>query len=372
MAAFRKVPHENDDRGKLQPHHFRPKMTSLKPPLENTQHRVPCEALQGSNGEFSSRTTVPYSIPFPKPGSSRCPSSDTPQLGPFKHDQPNPDIGEPPPGMKKAQFNKPSPVPKPLQRSMHKESNMSLSNKPQTAGFDAAKKDLQAKILAKSHGQIFDSTATRPHNSLDQRLGPAHTQHIQQSSSCMGATKISQHHGQQNPESRRFPNANQGDNLTSTGHGVKKHADKQPKSGQAPHAGASGSTVTGSGTGPAGTPSSDKGKGPAGSDNKKPLPLAWGFGRRQRKPPTSPVQDITLLELLSCRELELFQPHASETGKPLSRATITTSPDFSYEDVINNYQVWSDFTFQNMLTEFPFLNHNVEVPEELGTFNPAE
>ena len=155
----------------------------------------------------------------------------------------------------------------------------------------------------------------------------------------MGATKISQHYGQQKPESRLFPNANQGDTLTSTGHGVKKHADEQLKSGHAPHAGASGSTVTGSGTGPAGTPSSNKGKSSAGSDNKKPLPLAWGFDRRQGKPPTSLVQDITLLKLLSCRELEVFQPHASETGKPLSRATIITSPDFSYEDVVNNYQV---------------------------------
>ena len=160
MAAFRKVSHENDDRGKLQPHDFRAKTTSLKPPLENIQHRVPCEALQGSNGDFSSRTTVPYSIPLPKPGSSQCLSPDTTQLGPFKHNQANLDIGGPPLGMKKAQSKKPSQVSKSLQCSMHKESNMSLSNKPQTSGFNASKKDLQAQIPAKGRGQVFDSTAT--------------------------------------------------------------------------------------------------------------------------------------------------------------------------------------------------------------------
>lgn len=111
----------------------------------------------------------------------------------------------------------------------------------------------------------------------------------------------------------------------------------------------------------------EKGKGkarwPVGTT---PFPSLWGFGRSAAMP-AAHTQHMTLLQLLSCRQLESFKPHPTELGKPLSVAQITNSADFQYQMVQDKCGVWEDFSISEMLNKFPFLNKAVPVPEELGT-----
>jgi hypothetical protein len=125
-----------------------------------------------------------------------------------------------------------------------------------------------------------------------------------------------------------------------------------------------------SGMGPpgAGTPFEGKGKGKATDPvANKSFPPAWRFESVQKQPFGASVQEMTLLELLSCRKNELFEPHQVFMEKPVTLAMITKSNDFPWTDVEEKCQAWSDFTFQGMLKEFPFLNRTVPVPGESGT-----
>lgn len=125
-----------------------------------------------------------------------------------------------------------------------------------------------------------------------------------------------------------------------------------------------------SGMGPpgAGTPFEGKGKGKATDPiANKSFPPAWGFERVQKQPFGAPVQEMTLLELLSCRKNELFEPHRFNMEAPLTMANVTKSNDFPWTDVRRRCHAWPDFTFQGMLKEFPFLNRTVPVPGESGT-----
>jgi hypothetical protein len=92
--------------------------------------------------------------------------------------------------------------------------------------------------------------------------------------------------------------------------------------------------------------------------------------RRRQEPQTAPggsqVNQTTLLELLSCRQQESFTPPPQLMESSVYVRDITTSPEYPYEDVDVKCKVWSNFSFEDMLTKFQFLKKTVEVPEDLG------
>lgn len=142
----------------------------------------------------------------------------------------------------------------------------------------------------------------------------------------------------------------------------RQHSDQGSATGGPPGLGglsvhSSVSTSGGQGT--------HKGKGSAWLKGIRQFPAKWGFGR----PPSLTLMtrtDTTLLQLLSCRELERMPPHTTQQNQRVNPASVTKSVDYKPEDVEGNCKHWPDFTFERMVDDFPILYNTVLMPDELG------
>lgn len=91
-----------------------------------------------------------------------------------------------------------------------------------------------------------------------------------------------------------------------------------------------------------------------------------GFGRPPGRADPRPPDEISLLQLLSCRELEKIYPHSTQQGKKVEFKNVTKSKNYPITDVRNRCRTWEQFTFQRMLEDFPLLLQHVPRPDELG------
>ena len=112
-----------------------------------------------------------------------------------------------------------------------------------------------------------------------------------------------------------------------------------------------------------------KGKGKESSLQKgiPPFPSnKVGFGRPPGKTDPQPPDEISLLQLLSCREFEKIHPHFTQQDKKVEFKKVTKSKNYPITDVRNRCRPWEQFTFQRMLEDFPLLYQHIPRPDELG------
>jgi hypothetical protein len=113
-----------------------------------------------------------------------------------------------------------------------------------------------------------------------------------------------------------------------------------------------------------------KGKESTQSSHQKSIPPfpsnKVGFGRPSGKADPLPPDHMSLLQLLSCRELEKLHPHSTQRGKKVEYKNVTKSKNYPITDVLDNCKPWKNFTFERMLEDFPLLFQDVPRPDELG------
>lgn len=249
--------------------------------------------------------------------------------------------------------------------SQEKISYLPSSEKRRATGSTPSKTVTQHPTLLRTPERGSAPMRDRSHSPHGKSLRPSNHPSLPQNAAIIVRAKgyEQQEHQKTHPKPTSEPN--KGGYVASASHGNKKHFASHAASG-----GGVSDNGFSSGVGAfrSGKHTAGKGKGRALElIGTTPFPLAWGFGRAQRRAPGSPVHQRTLLQLLSCRKLEQFKPHEYYATKmPLSAVNVTRSHDFPFGDVRGKCQHWSDFTFENMLARFPFLNRTVEVPQELG------
>lgn len=265
-----------------------------------------------------------------------------------------------------SQHHNPSEKPPPPRTSSQNKSDILPTRKPHTVSRTPPK-TTSVQTLTETPTKGSGPLPGQPDSSLARRpLLPNIANGSHPSPNVVGAKKDGRY---ENQKSHSKPHAEHATvpHAASNPRGNKKHsaASTQAASGQEFPDDGFNTSMSAPG---AGYPFKDKGKGKALEPiDTKSFPPAWGFGRAQKQAPGGPpVTQMTLLELLSCRKHELFRPHQSDVEKRLTLASVTTHNQFPYEDVSGKCRNWSDFTFQNMLTQFQFLNRTVSVPGELG------
>jgi hypothetical protein len=217
-------------------------------------------------------------------------------------------------------------------------------------------------IPARGSGTIRD----QPEFSLDRHPLSSNTADFSQTSSSVVTVKEGERYKRQESLSMPLPEYFKARYSPSKFRGTTKYsaAAIQSASGQALSDNGYSSNMVSSGPG---SPFNGEGKGKdPGPIDTKAFSTSWGFEGDHKNASTSPLREMTLLELLSCRKHELCKPHQADMGERPIIASITPHDHFAYEDVSGKCKTWFDFSFDDILTRFPFLKWNVPVPDELG------
>lgn len=172
------------------------------------------------------------------------------------------------------------------------------------------------------------------------------------------STKLRPH--RREPEGGRRPRLPEHGTRSSAS--PRQHSEQSSASGGPGGLGGFSAPSSLSATGGEGLP---KGKGSAWLKGIRQFPGKWGFGRPSSLTPI-PRTDITLLQLLSCRELEHLRPHPTQQNKRVYVSKLTSSTNYGTKDVRGKCKYWPEFTFERMMDDFPILFDKVTRPDELG------